>query len=359
MKINANDWHKSFHDRELVEATPLTAEQRGCWYTIRNLIFKEMGHVINDDAHLAGHCRMKMPAFAKVKARLLAVGCLYVEGTSLRSKSCDTIIAERMAKRRKARNSGRLGGKAKAERERTKGNYVNQPAKSREPTEEPAEDPQLFEEPEGFSNRYTGADDGFPVNSEGNPVNFKNKAHSTGRGQAGQVPEKPQNPHSSGLANATNSLAESKNQESKKVRKKKKESEVDDFIADAVEEAIDAYNAAAGINNDWPKVETRTPKRRRSMGRLLNSEGTGGLDGWRAMLKRASESDWLAGRTKRGPDHRNWRASLDYFVRLDVFVEVMEGRHDNRTASGSSENRRRGTEAMGEALGRFLEDDSS
>jgi hypothetical protein len=362
VKIRTNDWHKSFHDRELVEANSLTAEERGCYYTVRNLIFKELGHVLNDDAFLAGWCRVKPGRFAIVKAKLLKLGVLYVDGTSLRSRTADSIIAERMAKRQKARKSGQMGGRARAEAKRTKPDRARKRTRNADSAPEQEPDRQLFEEPTASSNRLNGPEP--ESGSTTGKIRSSSPAvlSSTGRGQAPQPIEKPGNGLSERYPNATNSLAESKNQESKKAEEEEKEDSVvdgaDDLTADAVEEATAIYNDVAGDNNDWPKVKTLHPKRKRLLGKLLNTEGTGGLDGWRAMLKRASESDWLAGRVNRGRDHSNWRASLDYFARLDVFVEVTEGRHDNRGTPNRS-GKRDGAEAMGEALGRFLEDDSS
>lgn len=357
MKIKTNDWHKSFHDRELVEANSLTAEERGCYYTIRNLIFKELGHVLNDDAFLGGWCRMKPARFATVKKKLLKVGCLYEDGTSLRSRTADSIIAERMAKRRKAQKSGSKGGKAKAAAERTNPNSRFAMGKSGLAPDEEEPDRQLFEDKDASSNRYAGHDGETrdKLGKSGRPTP-KNRS-STASGQAAQPIEKPQRRSSERYPNASVLLGQSKNQESKNGRREEEESE-DDMTADAVADAIAIYNGIAGDNNDWPKVQTPTPKRRRALGKLLNTEGTGGVDGWRAMLKRASESDWLAGRVRRGRDHSNWRASLNFFAHLDVFVEVMEGRHDNRNPANSS-GKRDGAEAMGEALKRFHEDDSS
>jgi hypothetical protein len=97
---------------------------------------------------------------------------------------------------------------------------------------------------------------------------------------------------------------------------------------DAVQEAVDAYNAIAGRGNDWQQQASRIkPQTYRLIAEVLNNEEHGGLSGWRAMLKRASASDWLAGRQPRPDSYEHFRVTVAYLAK--EYLPIIEGRHDN------------------------------
>jgi len=90
--------------------------------------------------------------------------------------------------------------------------------------------------------------------------------------------------------------------------------------------AVAAYNAAA-VDLGWPLCERLTEKRRRSLARILRTEGLGP---WMAMFNKSRDSPFLTGKSKPGNGHDNWRPSVDFFLRPDTMTKVFEGAYDGR-----------------------------
>lgn len=346
MKVSSNHWHKSFHDAELVECHKLTASERGCIYTLRNLIFRDMGHVANDDVTLAGECGVRPDRFRLIKAKLLHMNLLYKSGTSLRSAICDDAINERLSKREKAVLAGRKGGSSPKTRRKSAGQIEN--AKTSLSRDRAESGPDLFDESTAYKSesypRTQSAVDSLQILHEhGKKTSLKanetvtqveanaSKVESILRSKKEEEEGSPSDSHVDGDENDAAGL-----------------------VASAVDEAVSIFNDMAGNGNDWAKVNATSlaPKRRARLAKVLTFKGTGGVTGWRAMLERASASDFLAGRTRRSGDHASWRASIDYFARIEVFFEVTEGQRDNKPApaSGNHLGKPKGASAVGKAL---------
>jgi len=68
--LESNDWHKAFHDRDLIEVAPLTPEERGVYFTLRMLLIRQHGHTLNDEVSLAAWCKCQPRTFRRVRDRL-------------------------------------------------------------------------------------------------------------------------------------------------------------------------------------------------------------------------------------------------------------------------------------------------
>jgi hypothetical protein len=106
---------------------------------------------------------------------------------------------------------------------------------------------------------------------------------------------------------------------------------------------VSAYNdAVAEFEVNWPKCTKITPKRAKLLARIA-ADDAGGFGGWKAALERAARSSFLNGKGKRSANHANWKADLNYFARLDVFIEIIEGKHDDESTKRNPEQGQRET----------------
>lgn len=97
--------------------------------------------------------------------------------------------------------------------------------------------------------------------------------------------------------------------------------------AQILNEAVDAYNAAAE-RSGWPSCQKLSKQRTSALlGRLKEA---GGLDGWLVALGKAEASDFLCGRRETG--RGVFFASFDFLTRQSSFAKLMEGTYDNRAS---------------------------
>jgi len=83
-----------------------------------------------------------------------------------------------------------------------------------------------------------------------------------------------------------------------------------------------------------PKVLKLTDQRKNAM--RARWEDMPDLSGWADFFRRVEASNWLSGRTPRKPPHENWKVTLDYLLKPDVFTRVLEGVHDNKGAQNQA-----------------------
>lgn len=89
-----------------------------------------------------------------------------------------------------------------------------------------------------------------------------------------------------------------------------------------IDAAFAAYNEAAA-QSGWPIVRILSKPRRAALAqRLLEC---GGIDGWKAAIKKAQASDLCCGKNDRG-----WIANFDFLTRQSSFAKLIEGNYDNR-----------------------------
>jgi hypothetical protein len=327
-----DEWHKAFHDRDLVDCFALSAEARGVLWTLRNMIMRSRGRIHADMKALSKQCRMRVDRFGVITDDLIMRRLIYLEAGYFRSATTDELTADREDRRAHFSTMGKTSAARRAG--------------AQDPAGEPVPEPDLFT---NQGDRVNARSD--PGQIPGSPAEVGTKS----RGSAEQVDLNPRSSRVVGQKSERKQRSAVNDSESEEEGRRRKRRlpvvphDVEDLTAGAVDEAVAIYNAQAGAGNNWPKCATVTPKRRRALGRLLNLRHVGGIDGWRATIDRASKSSWLSGKTKRGNGHENWRASLDYFSREDVFVEISEGRHDDQRSSDIAGEGNK-TSAVGKAI---------
>jgi biotin operon repressor len=95
-------------------------------------------------------------------------------------------------------------------------------------------------------------------------------------------------------------------------------------------ETGNVLNEALGIYREtareagWPDIREFTPERQKQLRARLKD--CGGLTGWEREMRRAATCPHLIGKNDRG-----WKANLDFFLRKDRFLKLMEGGYDGPT----------------------------
>ncbi len=100
-----------------------------------------------------------------------------------------------------------------------------------------------------------------------------------------------------------------------------------DHLPDEPKQAMDAYNLIAE-RVGW-EIAQRLPGVRRQKLRARLAE-CGGIEGWKAAMARAGQSDFLTGKIPKNDEHAHWRPTLDFFLQPKSFTRLMEGSYDNR-----------------------------
>lgn len=99
-----------------------------------------------------------------------------------------------------------------------------------------------------------------------------------------------------------------------KANKESKEEIVQDFL-----------NLYHTICKSLPKVKSITDKRKKAIKKLMN---TYTLNDAKEVFTQAEESSFLTGKNDRG-----WKADIDFILREDKFVSILEGKYDNKSKS--------------------------
>lgn len=113
-------------------------------------------------------------------------------------------------------------------------------------------------------------------------------------------------------------MTPNKNVNNKENEKKEK----DNILCDSV---FDFY---ATTCSGFRQVVDRSDKRKKA---ILARTKEHGIETVMAVIKRASASDFLNGKSKQG-----WKANFDWVFKPDKFINILEGNHDNK--SGYYEN---------------------
>ncbi len=91
---------------------------------------------------------------------------------------------------------------------------------------------------------------------------------------------------------------------------------------DIRQEAVNFYNSKAQFN-EWPEAKKMTEARNRTLdARISDADG---LDGWKAAIQAAADSDFLSGRSGK------WAATFDWLCKQANFTKLIEGNYSNRT----------------------------
>lgn len=92
-----------------------------------------------------------------------------------------------------------------------------------------------------------------------------------------------------------------------------------------VKNFVDAYHANCP---NLPKVRCITDKRKQAISKIIKKYST---DDILIVLKNANDSSFLIGNNDRG-----WKADIDFILREDKFVSILEGKYNDRKSSSRS-----------------------
>lgn len=93
------------------------------------------------------------------------------------------------------------------------------------------------------------------------------------------------------------------------------------------------YNAVLG--RILPQVKQLTPHRRSViLSRWNDSPDNQSVEFWTKFFQKVAASDFLSGRRSPGKGHENWRPSLDWIIKSENFIKILEGNYDNRASAG-------------------------
>jgi len=124
-----------------------------------------------------------------------------------------------------------------------------------------------------------------------------------------------------------NGLAKAELKPKEKIREDKKEDEATPHCTRApampVQDAVDGWNDKALVHG-WPLIVAVNENRRRSVAARLRESG---LEGWRAALSRAGESQYL------GRDPPPW-FTFDWLIKATNFLKLIEGNYDRQRTNG-------------------------
>lgn len=115
-------------------------------------------------------------------------------------------------------------------------------------------------------------------------------------------------------------------------KNRNKKSLIDKSIKDLVknpaeiETFISLYNEMC---TSLPKVHTVTDKRKKAIQNIIKKFS---FEDIRNVFKTTQESDFLTGNNDRG-----WKANIDFILREDKFVSILEGKYNSKVKSVSSE----------------------
>jgi uncharacterized protein YdaU (DUF1376 family) len=114
---NRIKWYKRDPDAALNGMAELTLEERGAYDTVLDLIYSRDGKVDDDERFLAGWMRVDVRVWKRIRARLIALGKLYVDENSLRNRRADREVSKALLRIASAEDAGRASA-AKREADR-------------------------------------------------------------------------------------------------------------------------------------------------------------------------------------------------------------------------------------------------
>lgn len=106
-------WYKRDPDAALTGMMQLTLEERGAYSTVLDLIYSRQNRLPDDDRFIAGFLRSDVRVWKRIKARLIALEKLYVEGGYIRNHRADVEVLKASQIITKASSAGRASASAR------------------------------------------------------------------------------------------------------------------------------------------------------------------------------------------------------------------------------------------------------
>jgi uncharacterized protein YdaU (DUF1376 family) len=255
----------------LADTQHLTTEQHGAYLLLLFAMWRAVdGEIDADDGKLARIARLTLTRWNKIKGDVMAL--LSIENGKVTQKRLRAELQKAVEKSLKRAEAGRNGGNAKAlkDKEVAVANARDLPRHSSESEPEPEEDSEDSASPQA-ARGSSGASDLFPDTTP--------KIEAT---------------------------------------------------ANPVTEAFDLYDAFAE-SSGWTRCQNRHDARTSKMAKRLKE--CGGVEGFRAALKRAAASDFCCGRAPPRNGQPPFLMHVDFLLQRQSFTRLMEGHYDNRASS--------------------------
>jgi uncharacterized protein YdaU (DUF1376 family) len=106
-------WYKRETKEALDGMLMLTLEERGAYNTILDLIYFNEDRLPDDDRFLAGHMRCDLRVWKRIKARLIELGKIHVEGGCIRNLKATSVLRSAVAAADVNASKGRKSGDAR------------------------------------------------------------------------------------------------------------------------------------------------------------------------------------------------------------------------------------------------------
>jgi uncharacterized protein YdaU (DUF1376 family) len=103
---NQLHWYKRDPKAALEGMAVLSLEERGAFITVLDLIYSHDGKIDDDDRFIAGWLRVHVRVWKRIRARLLDLGKLYLQGAQLRNERADREVEAALLRVRSAANAG-------------------------------------------------------------------------------------------------------------------------------------------------------------------------------------------------------------------------------------------------------------
>lgn len=117
-------WYKRDPNAALAGMMELTLEERGAYNTVLDLIYSHDGSVDDDERFIAGWLRCDVRVWRRIRAKLIDLGKLYVDGPSLRNDRADVEVDRGLHRLASAAEAGRSSAR-KRSAESNKNNKLN------------------------------------------------------------------------------------------------------------------------------------------------------------------------------------------------------------------------------------------
>lgn len=118
-------WYKRDPDAALQGMFELSLEERGAYNTVLDLIYAKSNKLPDDDRFVAGWMRVDVRVWRRIKARLIALRKLRVEGGFLRNGRADVEVDKALLRVLSAADAGRASASKRWGKSDTKSNGNN------------------------------------------------------------------------------------------------------------------------------------------------------------------------------------------------------------------------------------------
>lgn len=106
-------WYKRDPKDALDGMLMLSLEERGAYNTVLDLIYANDDRLVDDDRFLAGHMRCDLRVWKRIKARLVELGKLTLEGGYIRNMRATSTLSQAVATADANASNGRNSGEAR------------------------------------------------------------------------------------------------------------------------------------------------------------------------------------------------------------------------------------------------------